>query len=140
MTLARLWFRAWDPLGAASALVAQWERPPGLDTERALQDSLYEYLQRRLPGYRITREYAHDRLKADIVIEEAVAIELKHDLAHKSEFQRLIGQLEDYAQWGIPLVVVLVGRTNPDFAHRVSEHLEQRFNSLHPTATLIMRP
>jgi hypothetical protein len=140
MTLARLWFRSWDPLGAASALVAQWQRPPDSDSEQALEDSLFQFLQTRLPGFRITRQYAHDRLKADIVIEQAVAIELKYDLAHKSEYQRLIGQLEDYAQWNIPLVLILAGRTDPDIEHRVREHLERRFDSPYPRARLIMRP
>ncbi len=103
-----------------------------------MEDSLYQFLQARLPGFRITRQYAHDRLKADIVIEEAVAIELKCDLASTSEYQRLIGQLEGYAQWGIRLVLVLAGSTDPDISHRVAEHLERRFGSLR--AKLIVPP
>ena len=140
MNVKRLWFRYWDPLGAASTLVTDWALPLNCNTEQGMEDSLYAFLQARLPGFRITRQYAHDRLKADIVIEEVVAIELKYNLTSASEYKRLIGQLEGYAQWGIRLVLVLVGSTDPDISRRVAEHLQRRFDSTFPKAKLAFRP
>ena len=140
MNLKRLLFRFWDPLGAASTLVTEWAPPSNCSTEQGMEDSLYGFLQVRLPGFRITRQYAHDRLKADIVIEEVVAIELKYNLTSASEYNRLIGQLEGYAQWGISLVLVLVGSSDPDISRRVGEHLHRRFDSTFPKAKLVFRP
>jgi hypothetical protein len=87
-----------------------------------------------LPSFRITRQYGHGRLRADIVIEEKVASELKYALATKPEYQRLIGQLEDYARWDILLIVVLAGPSDSDLVRQVSDHLERRFNALLPRA------
>jgi len=95
-----------------------------------MEDSLYAFLVAHLPGCGITRQYGHDRLRADIVIEDVVAIELKHGLASTSEFHRLVGQVESYARWGVKLVVVLTGRADPDMVHRVGDHVAQRFSSL----------
>jgi len=69
-------------------------------------------------------------LRADIVIEDAVAVELNHGLTSTSECNRFVGQLEGYAEWGIRLVVVLAGPTDADIVARVRNHLSKRFSSL----------
>lgn len=123
-------FRSWDPLGTMASLVDRWKPPTDPQSEESLEAALHEFLTAELPHCRVTRQYGHDRIRADIVIEGVVAIELKFALSTGGDYQRLIGQIEEYARWGIRFVVVLVKSVDQDFARRVREHVERRFNSL----------
>jgi len=40
-----------------------------------------------------------------------------------AEFQRMIGQLETYARWGVQIVVLIVGQIDNDLEKRIEERL-----------------
>lgn len=105
-------------------LIEQWDAK-GCGDERETQESLSVFLQRQLPRFTIVRQYGHDRLRADIVIEGKVAIELKFGLNSTSNFQRLIGQIEEYEDWGIRLLIVLIGNADQDLVHRLEKRIER---------------
>ncbi len=136
--LTTLKFRVWDPLSTVAALVGEWD-PGEADSEKGAERSLCDFLRARLPGLRITPQYGHDRFAADIFVADKVAIELKRNLNSTAEYQRLVGQIENYAEWRVRLVVVLVGTTDPDLADRIEDHLNRRFNTFYDEAKLVTK-
>ena len=109
-------------MGTIRGLVTEWN-PENVRSEAEAEQSLYEFLCSKLAGFRIRRQYPHDRIRADIVIEDIVAIELKWNLQSTEEFQRFIGQLEGYSRWGVGLVVVFLGSCDPDLVARVKDRV-----------------
>ena len=139
MGVRALWFRNWDPLGTTVKLVDRWRPDPGLDSEKTAESSLLAFLTAELSGCRVSSQFAHDRGRADIVIESKVAIELKHGLATMAEYNRLVGQLEGYFEWGVLVVVVLTEPRDRDIVAKLRAHLERRFNEFETKASLVVK-
>ena len=76
-------------------LIEEW-RPHGCHSEHDWEISLQSYLQGRFSRARIRveRQYAFAHSRADIVVDDTYAIELKADLAGESEIKRLHGQVK----------------------------------------------
>ncbi len=127
-TFDKLKFRLWDSLDTIEGLVRRWE-PGVLPDESSYELSLYDFLHNELPGFQITRQYGRDRFKVDIAIEEAVAIEIKHNLTSIADYQRLVGQLVEYGRWRMAFVLVLTGQLDQDIVQRVRRELKQHFRS-----------
>ena len=66
----------------------------------------------------------------DIAIETYVGIEMKKDLNSKSKVDRLIGQVNNYKRSYKDVIVVLVGKTNPEALTYLKEQLEDIRNSV----------
>lgn len=115
-------FKYWDPLGTVTDAIRQCKLYD-LSSEAEVEESLFQHLNRKLKGIDVRRQYPHDRVKADILIEEYVAIEIKLNLITTAEFQRLIGQLETYARWGVLMIVLIVGEADDDLKRRIEERL-----------------
>lgn len=120
----KLRFNFWDPMEFAQQLINEWE-PGDLKTEQQYEKSLYDFLQQRLDGIQITRQYARGRVRADIAIGDKVIVEIKNNLDSTSKYHRLVGQLNEYKDWNEKIIVVLCGRTDPNLLHQLRKHIEE---------------
>ena len=122
--LRNLWFDFMDPVATVSDLIRKWQ-PTDTSTEAKIEESLHAYLAKRLKWHDVRRQFRHDRVTADILINEKLAIEIKLNLTKKGECDRLIGQLDSYANWGVQMIVLLVGQVDADLKRRVEERLQK---------------
>jgi len=110
-----------------SELVKGWQ-PPLLPTELRYRNSLAELLRERLPKAKIETEYRHNGTTIDIYAKEPgffgsteVFVELKRNLLHKAQLDRLVGQIESLQPGKNAILVVLCGDTNPTLVTRFKE-------------------
>ncbi len=120
-------FKYWDPLGTVKSLVEGWI-PSNCQSEKDFESSLYEHLCNSLPGVVITPQYAYGRARTDLVIGNKVAIEIKKDLLDTSEFQRLIGQIFQFKDWGGYFLVLLVGETDRNLRDELQKQITDNFS------------
>jgi hypothetical protein len=115
-------------LPAFVKLVAAWQ-PTEMKSELAYRNALYSFLKEAIPpDCRIEKEYRHRGTTVDIwlswkglLLMQDVAIELKVNLRKKSEYDRLVGQIEQLEPRKQKVVVVLVGETADVFLYRLRE-------------------
>jgi hypothetical protein len=107
-------------------LVQEWQ-PAALPTELKYRNSLAIFLRERLKDTKIETEYRHSGTTTDIYVRQAgflgsteVFVELKRDLAQKTQFDRLIGQIECFSSRN-PIIVVLCGETKSELVARLKE-------------------
>jgi len=122
--LRNLWFDFMDPVETVCNLIYKWQ-PADTSSEIKIEESLYEYLTKQLKWYDVRRQFRHDRIIADILINEKLAIEIKLNLTKTTDFRRLIGQLDCYANWGVRMIVLLVGQVDTDLMRRVEDRLQK---------------
>jgi len=122
--LRNLWFDFMDPVETVCKLIYEWQ-PTDTSSEIKIEESLHEYLAKQLKWYDVRRQFRHDRIIADILINEKLAIEIKLNLIRIDDFRRLIGQLDCYANWGVRMIVLLVGKVDNDLMRRVEERLQK---------------
>lgn len=122
--LRNLWFDFTDPVETVCNLIYEWQ-PTDTSSEIKIEESLHEYLSKQLKWYDVRRQFRHDRIIADILINEKLAIEIKLNLIRIDDFRRLIGQLDCYANWGVRMIVLLVGKVDNDLMRRVEERLQK---------------
>ena len=72
---------------------------------------LYKYLHDHLPETQIIKQYPVGRAKADLLIGDRILVEMKLNLNKRDQFQRLLGQLDEYKEWEGSIVVLLIGST-----------------------------
>lgn len=120
----RLKFHAWDSVSAVADLIEKW-RPRRCKTEKDYENSLYEYLHRELGGVQVTKQFAKGRIRADLAVAERVIIEIKHNLNATAKYQHLIGQLEDYQNWDGYVVIVLIGKADPNLRKQLGEYVRK---------------
>jgi hypothetical protein len=123
-SLRNLWFDFMDPVGTVYDLIHEWQ-PTNTSSETKIEESLHAHLAKHLKRHDVRRQFRHDRVTADILINEKLAIEIKINLTKTAEFQRLIGQLDCYADWGVQIIVLLVGEVDPDLKRRVEDRLQK---------------
>lgn len=109
----KLKFRYWDDVGAIIDIIKKW-RPRGCKTEKDYENSLSSKLHENFPSFQITKQYAKGRIRADLLIDEKVIVEIKHNLYSTAEYLRLIGQLIVYRHdWSGRVLLLLTGKTDP---------------------------
>ena len=118
-------FRMWDPINSVTEKIQEWSPRQQYSSEAECEKALTEYLIKCFPGLSIRNQFPYDRVKADIVIEKTVAIEIKFSLKSGNEFNRLLGQIDHYGDWGIGLIVVVFGNIPKDYTHRIQKKLDQ---------------
>jgi len=113
-------------------VIAEWE-PGALGHERAYHRSLEEFLRERNPDATIEREYRHLGTTVDLYVEYSplwariwgekreAFIEIKRDLKRKSDYDRLVGQIEDLDPGRNIILVILCGDTAPQWLTRLKE-------------------
>ncbi|MCW4016497.1 MAG: hypothetical protein NWF06_09020 [Candidatus Bathyarchaeota archaeon] len=106
--------------------VSTWNPKAEYLTERKYRDDLLEFLQEQLNSdstpyssaiwgldplsHHFVKKEA-GRSLADIAIDNEIGIELKRNLKHKSQINRLVGQVVDYLNAYSCVIIVLCGRT-----------------------------
>jgi hypothetical protein len=110
-------------------LVGEW-KPPVLKTEPAYSNHLADYLRKVLPeDTRVEREYRHNGTTCDVgvfysgvITDVDVMIEVKRNLQRKSDYDRLVGQIEGLHPSKNRVAIVLVGDTDPALLGRLRAH------------------
>lgn len=105
----------------------EW-KPDVLPTELKYRDSLAALLRQKLSDAKIEIEYRHSGTTTDIYVKRAgffgtseVFVELKRNLLHKAQLDRLVGQIESLEPQRNWIIVVLCGETNPALVTRFKE-------------------
>lgn len=114
-----------------SVLIQEWH-PPVLRTEIEYSNTLARYLRERLPeDARIEREYRHEGTTCDLGLcykgmlsEDLVLFEVKRNLQKKSDYDRLVGQVEGLKPKKNGVMVILVGETDPALLGRLREQFK----------------
>lgn len=112
---------------SVNKLIAEWQ-PPLMPNELQYRNSLTALLRERLPKAKIEVEYRHGGTTTDIYVKEPgffgsteVFMELKRNLLHKAQLDRLVGQVESLQPGKNAILVVLCGDTNPALVTRFKE-------------------
>jgi len=113
-------------------LLRSWN-PGTLSRETAYRDSLVEFLRNAFPkDCRVEREYRHGGTTADVFISwkglllnGELFVEMKRNLKKKSDFDRLIGQLEELKPGKQRILLVLVGQTDEGLLGRIKSRYEK---------------
>ena len=110
-------------------LVKAW-KPEPMATETGYSNALAAYLRARLPeDTRVEREYRHAGTTTDVGViykgilsNGEVFFELKRNLKKKTDYDRLVGQIEGLRPKKSNIFVVLVGDTDEALVGRLREH------------------
>ena len=110
------------PLNKVADAVHRWEYQ-SISSEAEAEELLYDHLRMEFPGIDIRRQFNYDRIRADLLVNDEVAIELKYNLVETTELQRLIGQLDTYHSWGKQMLVLVIGNIHDDYVTRLKQRL-----------------
>jgi hypothetical protein len=112
---------------SVNKVVREWQ-PQLLANELQYRNSLTALLRERLPKGKIETEYRHSGTTIDIYVKESglfgsseVFVELKRNLLHKAQLDRLVGQIDSLQPGKNAILVVLCGDTNPALVTRFKE-------------------
>jgi len=86
---------------------------------------LNSFLHKELEDHQITKQYGIGRSRADLVIDDRLIIEIKYNLNTSAKYQRLLGQLAEYKEWDGRVVLLLVGKTDPNLRKQLTSYLEK---------------
>lgn len=106
--LERITFN-WDPVTAVKKQIDRWHLFD-CNTEKDFERSLCAFLKSRLRETSVVPQNAFGRHKADLLVNGNVIVEIKSRLKSTAEYQRLIGQLDQYKRWDGSVIVLLVGQ------------------------------
>jgi hypothetical protein len=113
-----------DSVKALASLFSKW-RPRNCETEKDYENSLASFLHKELEDHQITPQYAKGRFHADLVIDDRLIIEIKYNLNTTAKYQRLLGQLAEYKEWPGQVVLLLVGKTDPNLRKQLTAYLKK---------------
>ncbi len=133
----KLRFKFFDPDEMVAAAISQW-KPRGCDTEKEYETSLYGFLHKKFPDIQVTKQFARGRIRADIVVGDEIIIELKNNLNATAKYQRLMGQLQAYEEWGGKILVILTGDTDPNLRKQLEEYAEEQKDDLDEERIIVM--
>ncbi len=113
-------------------LVKEWQ-PQRCATELKYRNSLSTFLRGRLKDAKVETEYRHKGTTIDIYVKQRgffggsseVFIELKRNLLHKAQLDRLVGQVESLEPHKNAILVILCGQTNPALVTRFKERYQR---------------
>ena len=105
-----------------AALIEKWS-PQRFRTEKGYEISLYCFLHDNLKDFQVTRQYARGRVRADIVVEDHIVLEIKNNLESTTKYHRLIGQLSEFRNWSGHIIVVLCGDTDRNIRKELDRFL-----------------
>jgi hypothetical protein len=119
------------PLTATREALEGWA-PNNCRTEGDYKKSLYLFLHAYFndPHIPIRKEYQVGASKVDININNQVLVEIKKDLHKKAEYDRLRGQIDDYLSSDLEIIILLIGKTEPQLRKELIRHARERSSSL----------
>ena len=121
-------------LAAVETFIGRW-RPNDLRGELQFRNDLFERLKSAVPSNAVVqKEYRHLGTTIDLwiqwkgfIFDTEFGLELKVNLTKKTDFDRLIGQIESMDPSITKIIVVLIGRTDDShimkLRHRYSKHI-----------------
>lgn len=120
---------AWGGLLPAFAKLVRHWNPPPLRNEAAYRDHLLTRIRASVPpDTKVEKEYRHRGTTVDIwlrwsglVRSDELAFELKVNLKRKTEFDRLVGQVESLDPIKNNVLLVLIGTTDQSLLGRLQE-------------------
>jgi hypothetical protein len=129
-------------LPVISKAIGEW-KPPKLKSEIAYRDDLLAYLRAIVPeDARVEREYRHRGTTMDlwlgwkgVLSSDELAFELKLNFKKKTDFDRLIGQIEGLEPRKNKTLLVLIGETDLGLLGRVQEKYAAQMKSATEAAT-----
>src|SRR5262245_25669115 len=95
-----------DYIRYIAALIDEWN-PSGCTSEKDCENSLFSFLHESLFDKQIVRQYGRGRARVDLMVDDKVMIEIKFNLTSTSEYQRLVGQMVEYAEWKKTFFLIL---------------------------------
>ena len=115
-------------LPVIAKLATEWQ-PPILKNELAYRDHLLAHVRQAVPAdTTVEKEYRHRGTTVDLwlrwkglLVTDELAIELKVNLKKKTEFDRLIGQVESLQPKNYKTLIVLIGATDEQLLARLRE-------------------
>ena len=113
---------SWDGAGMVSNCIKRW-KPSKCTSEKDFEKSLYDFLHDELGDMQITKQYAKGRIRADLAVGDKVILELKFNLDTTAKYQRLIGQINDYKDWGGGVIIVLTGTTDKNLRKKLDKDI-----------------
>lgn len=113
-----------DSAQILTSLFSKW-CPRNCKTEKDYENSLYFFLHKELEDHQITKQYGKGRFRADLVIDDRLIIEIKYNLSTSSKYQRLLGQLAEYKDWDGRIVLLLIGKTDPNLRKQLTSYLKK---------------
>jgi hypothetical protein len=124
MPIGKLRF-GFDPPGTVIGLLKQWS-PKEYKSEGEYEKDLYAYLHDNFDGVEVVRQYGSSRSKEDLCVGRKVYIELKKDLDTTGKLQRLLGQLQLYAneKWE-NVILVVVGKADQNLLLQAEQGMEK---------------
>ena len=118
--------------------VREWQ-PESLPTELKYRDSLAAFLREGIKDAKIETEYRHTGTTADVYVKQTgffgsseVFVEIKRNLIHKAQLDRLIGQVHELQPKKNSIIVVLCGDVNPALVTRFKELFADQLFTLIP--------
>jgi len=126
--------------------VSEWNPEPH-DTERKYRDALAKLLKETIDDAVVETEYRAKGTTVDIHVKKAglvssseVFFEMKRNLKTKTEYDRLVGQIEQLEPGKCYIFVVLCGETSEMFANRLREKYKKyTFDDLFRTMWIIVQ-
>jgi len=128
-------------------IVCDW-KPPKFKSEVSYRDNLLAHLREVLPDdAKVEKEFLHRGTTMDLWIGwksvlgiDELAFRLKLNLKKKSNFDRLIGQIEGLEPRNNKIMVVLIGDTDQAFLGRVRDKYVQQIKATAPTLSIVLVP
>lgn len=109
-----------------------WSPSSTSPVEAEHEEDLFRFLTMHLNGVEMVRQYGIAKNRADLVIEDKVAVELKMAFSEGSiaEFDRWVGQMERLRQKWVnksrgSVFTVIIGEMDSTFRHMVHEVIAQ---------------
>jgi hypothetical protein len=140
---------SWEGLlPTMTKFVGEW-KPPKLRSEAQYRDDLLTELRQALPDdAKVEKEYRHRGTTLDIWIgwrgllsTDEVAFELKLNLCRKTDYDRLVGQIEGLDPAKNKTIVVLIGNTDASLLGRLRERYAKLINEpLAQTMSIVCVP
>lgn len=113
-----------SPVSEVKKAIEKWS-PRKCKSEKDFENSLYTHLHKSFDDVQITKQYSVGRTRADLNVGDKVIIEMKKDLKTTAQYDRLIGQIEEYRKWKGRTVILLLGETDPNLKKRLIKHSEK---------------
>jgi hypothetical protein len=119
----------WNGLLPSIVELVRYWAPPPLKNEAAYRDHLLSHIRASVPeDTKLEREFRHQGTTIDIwlrwsglVQRSELAFELKVNLKKKTEFDRLVGQVESLEPKSNNVLLVLIGKTDQSLLGRLQD-------------------
>lgn len=123
-------------------------KPKKCKTEKDYENSLYNYLHKKLGDNKITKQPVLERSHANLMIDGDIIVKLKHNLNTTTQYQQLKRQLAEYkkaklryesgsrtiSDWGVGWkngIILLIGKTDKNIKKELNEFLKKKFPEEH---------